>query len=216
MKIKTTWRNGLVAGLVVTIAYATMLTFDANGNPNATPQVYYGSDMTFNYTPSCPEEADIISIPAILVQNRSYLPKNAVSETADAYAGSDKDTSGIILLRENEFSDYANLKLYILSCQDFEKLTLVANRNKGGSPYANVGSGASDSQGQAQSASDSFIWNTFEPELEQAGWTSLRPLFERIAELIIGILLIVGAFKTGKAHLPFTTPRRSIRHICDK
>ena len=197
-----------MAGLVVTIAYTTMLTFEANGNPSVPPQVNYGLDMTLNNISSCPGEVGIISIPAILVRNRSFLPKNTVSETEDDYVGFDKGTSGIIFLRENEFPDNADLKLYLLSCQDFEKLTLVANRNKRGS--------TSDFQRQAQSASDNFIWDTFEPELGQAGWTSLRPLFERTAELIIGIVLIVGAFKTGKAHIPFTKSRRSIRHICDK
>jgi len=216
MKTKATWKKGLVAGIAVMIAYASMLTFDVDGNPYETPHVNYGSDMAFNHTSSCPEEVGIISIPAILVRNRSYLPKNTVSETAGAYAGFDKDTSGIILLSENEFSDNANLMLYLLSCQDFEMLAMVAYQNIEASLYANVNSDISDSQRQAQRVTDSPIWDTFEPELEQAGWTSLWPLFERAAELIIGIVLIAGAFKTGKAHIPLSNSRKSIRHICDK
>jgi len=216
MKTKTTWKKGFAAALVVAIAYAALLAFDADRKPSASAHVSYGSDMAFNSTSFCSEEDDIISITAVLAQERRYLPKNTVSETTYVYADFDLDSSGTILLKENEFSDCGNLKLYLLCCQDLGKLALVSCRNREYSLHTKVESDASNSQRQALRDTDGHIWNAYAPELEQAGWTSLRPLLERIAELIVGIALVAGAFKTGKVHVPFSNSRRSIRHICNK
>ena len=123
--------------------------------------------MTFNGEPFKPAEADGSELPALLYNDRTYLPVRAIAEKAGLYVDYDYDTAEVILRSGNQLLNRANLVLNYLKCCDFEQLAQVVSKGKGVvfSPYSYVEKDAvrfSAEQIRALDVTDEYLWGEYD------------------------------------------------------
>ncbi|MCL2352052.1 MAG: copper amine oxidase N-terminal domain-containing protein [Firmicutes bacterium] len=137
-------RKTFAAGVVLAVIFSGGAAFAAGGAAAVTAYINGSLRMTYNGAEFKPAEADGSGLPALIYNDRTYLPARALAEKAGVYVGYDSASSEVILKSENELLDRANLVLHYLKYRDFVQLSAVVSRGRGVtfSPYAFVEDGA--------------------------------------------------------------------------
>jgi len=167
MKTNRSWIKGFIAGFIAAVVFSTGIVYAGGGLTAVTAYFNSALRITYNGLAFNPQEADGSAIPAILYNNRTYLPVRAVAEQSGIFVDYDDRTSEVILRSENELLNRANLVLHYLKYRDFQQLSPFVHKNNGVtfSPYAYTEDDAinfTPAQMAALKADDRYMWGFFD------------------------------------------------------